>query len=84
VLAKVIRDRATMRRKITAISAEGRLSAFILSVLPFGIFGSIYVTTPGYYLDVMDDPAFTPAAIIIVSLVVLQALILRHLVTFKF
>jgi tight adherence protein B len=41
VLAKVIRDRATMRRKITAISAEGRLSAFILSVLPFGIFGSI-------------------------------------------
>jgi hypothetical protein len=32
----------------------------------------------------MDDPAFTPAAIIIVSLVVLQALILRHLVTFKF
>jgi tight adherence protein B len=84
VLSKVIRDRATMRRKISAISAEGRLSAFILSVLPFGIFGSIYVTTPNYYLDVMDDPVFMPAAIIIVSLVVLQALILRHLVTFKF
>jgi tight adherence protein B len=84
VLAKVIRDRATMRRKITAISAEGRLSAFILSALPFGIFGSIYVTTPTYYRDVMDDPAFMPAAIIIVSLVVLQALILRRLVTFKF
>jgi tight adherence protein B len=84
VLSKVIRDRATMRRKIHAISAEGRLSALILSALPFGIFASVHFTTPSYYGDVADDPMFMPAAIAIVSLVVLQALILRHLVTFKF
>jgi tight adherence protein B len=84
VLSKVIRDRATMRRKIKAISAEGRLSAMILSALPFGIFGSIHMTTPSFYGDVADDPLFLPVAITIVSLVVLQALILRHLVTFKF
>lgn len=84
VLSKVIRDRATMRRKIKAISAEGRLSALILSALPFGIFGSIHMTTPTYYSDVADDPVFMPVAITIVGLVVLQALILRRLVTFKF
>ncbi|NHX27916.1 hypothetical protein HA397_28650, partial [Escherichia coli] len=38
ILSKVIRDRSTMRKKIRAISAEGRLSAVILSVLPFLIF----------------------------------------------
>jgi tight adherence protein B len=84
VLSKVIRDRATMKRRIHAISSEGRLSAFILSVLPFGIFGSIMSSTPTYYMDVRDDPAFLPTAIAIVGLVVAQALILRKLVTFKF
>lgn len=84
VLAKVIRDRATMRKKIKAISSEGRLSALILSILPFGIFGSIHLTTPEFYGDVRSDPLFLPFAITIISLVVIQALILRKLVTFKF
>lgn len=84
VLSKVIRDRAVMRRRIVAISSEGRLSAFILTLVPFIIFGSIMTTSPNYYTDVQDDPVFMPVAIAIVSLVVAQALILRHLVTFKF
>ncbi len=84
VLAKVIRDRATMRKKIRAISSEGRLSALILSILPFGIFGSIHLSTPEFYGDVQSDPLFMPFAVTIISLVVLQALILRKLVTFKF
>lgn len=84
VLSKVIRDRATMRRKIKAISSEGRLSAMILSILPFGIFGSIQLTSPTFYGDVQSDPLFMPVAVAIISLVVLQALILRRLVTFKF
>jgi tight adherence protein B len=84
VLSQVIRDRATMKRKIHAISSEGRLSAFILSLLPFGIFGSIMTSSPSYYTEVMDDPMFRPAAMIIVGLVVGQALILRHLVSFKY
>ena len=84
VLSKVIRDRAVMRRRIVAISSEGRLSAFILTLVPFIIFGSIMTTSPNYYTDVQNDPIFLPVAIAIVSLVVAQALILRHLVSFKF
>ena len=84
VLSKVIRDRATMRKKIHAISAEGRLSAFILSVLPFAIFGIISVTTPSFYGDVQSDPLFAPFMIAIISLVILQAIILIRLVNFKF
>ena len=84
VLSKVIRDRATMRRRIRTISSEGRLSAMILTLLPFGIFGMIMLTTPSFYRDVQDDPLFMPFAIAILSLVALQGIILNRLVNFKF
>ncbi len=83
ILAKVIRDRATMRKKIKAISSEGRLSAFILTVLPAGIFLSIHLTTPSFYSDVSDDPLFWPFMGTIVGLIVLQGLILRRLVNIR-
>lgn len=84
VLSKVIRDRAMMRKKIKAISAEGRFSALILSALPFGIFGMISLTTPSYYGDVWADPLFLPAMLAILTLVAGQAVILFRMVSFKF
>lgn len=83
-LSKVIRGRMTMRRKIRAISSEGRLSAIFLSMLPvfIGVFTSI--TAPSYYGDVADDPMFIPIALTIVLLVSLNAIVLRKLVNFRF
>lgn len=84
VLAKVIRDRATMRRKIKAISAEGRGSMWILSSLPPLIFGMVNIMTPSFYGGIEDDPLYTPIMIAIVVLVVANFLALRKLVNFKF
>jgi tight adherence protein B len=42
------------------------------------------VTAPSYYGDVADSPLFIPIAIVVVVLVVLNAVILRKLVTFRF
>ncbi len=83
-LATVIRSRMTMRRKIRAISAEGRLSAILLSCLPIfvGVFTSI--TAPSFYGDVADAPLFLPIAITVVVLVILNAAILHKLVNFRF
>jgi len=83
-LSRVIRGRMMMRRKIRAISSEGRLSAIFLSSLPIfiGVFTSI--TAPTYYGDVADDPLFIPVALIILVLVVMNALVLRKLVNFRF
>ncbi|MEM6890985.1 MAG: type II secretion system F family protein [Pseudomonadota bacterium] len=83
-LAKVIRGRMTMRRRIRAISSEGRLSAVFLSCLPLfiGVFTSI--TAPSYYGDVMESPLFVPIGIAVVVLVILNAVILRKLVNFHF
>lgn len=48
-LAGVIRQRVKMRRKIRAISAEGRISALILSLTPIIMFLIINFSNPNFY-----------------------------------
>ena len=59
-LSRVIRERFIMRAKIRALSAEGRFSAVVLSILPFGLMLVINVVRPTYYTAVANDPAFWP------------------------
>jgi tight adherence protein B len=48
-LSKVIRDRFKMRRKITALSSEARMSGRVLIALPFIIFLMISAADPNYF-----------------------------------
>lgn len=82
-LSKVIRDRMAMRRRIQAISAEGRLTALFLSALPLVIFVGSSVTNPGYYWDVAGDPLFRPFAVIVVGLTIGNYIAMRRLVNFR-
>jgi tight adherence protein B len=82
LLASVVRSRIMLRKKVSAISAEGRISAIILSSLPVVMFGVTSVLSPNYYAGVYDDPAFVPMATLIVVMTVANALILRKLVNF--
>lgn len=84
VLSQVIRDRHTMRKKIKAISAEGRLSGLILTFLPIVIYLFIELSSPTFYGDVRSDRLYPYFACIIVGLVVAQGLLLHRLVKFKF
>lgn len=82
-LSKVIRSRFAMRRRVRAISSEGRISALILSALPFLMYGATQITAPGYYSSVSDDPKFLPMVIAFAVLVTGNALMMRKLVTFR-
>ncbi|WP_372833694.1 type II secretion system F family protein [Pontibacterium sp.] len=55
-ISKVIRGRFRFQRKIKTLSAEGRLSAWILTLVPFGLFVLIYFTTPGYLPILVESP----------------------------
>jgi tight adherence protein B len=48
-LSAVIRQRFKMRRKIKALAAEGRFSAFILSGLPIAMFLVLQLMAPDFY-----------------------------------
>lgn len=83
-LSKVIRDRMMMRRRVRAISSEGRVSAYILSALPVVIYFATSMSAPDYYSAVSDDPMFRPIAMTIAALVIGNFLALRKLVAFQF
>ena len=53
-LSKVIRERGKLRRKIRAISSEGRMSAYILTAVPCLLMGVLLIFMPDYYGDVTD------------------------------
>lgn len=47
--AATIRERNQIRRQVKALSAEGRLSAIILILLPIGVFAAVGILQPGYF-----------------------------------
>lgn len=55
-LSATIRDRGKLRRKVRAISTEGRMSAYILTAVPVLLFTAIMVLMPQFYRDVWDVP----------------------------
>ncbi|OFX00208.1 MAG: hypothetical protein A3E78_06430 [Alphaproteobacteria bacterium RIFCSPHIGHO2_12_FULL_63_12] len=59
-LSKVIRERSTMRKKIVAISAEGRITCFVVGGLPFLLVLAIMGLNPAFFLEVIDDKLFWP------------------------
>jgi tight adherence protein B len=46
--AKTLRERESLYRQVRALSAEGRLSAYILIALPFGLFFYMLLINPAY------------------------------------
>jgi len=52
----VIRGRFKLYRRVRTLSAEGRLSAWILALVPVTLFVVISVTSPGYLPVMLHDP----------------------------
>ncbi len=47
-VADTLRERATMRRQVRVLTAEGRLSAWVLGLMPFGIALYMFAVNPDY------------------------------------
>lgn len=57
-LSNVIRERRAMRKKVWALSSEGRFTALVVGALPFFVFIIMSAANPTYYTEYSDDPAF--------------------------
>jgi tight adherence protein B len=55
-LSDVIRERGKLKRKVRAISTEGRMSAYILTAVPVLFMVAILVLMPKYYSEVIGEP----------------------------
>jgi tight adherence protein B len=61
-LAETVREGVALRGEIRAVSAHGRMTGGVLTILPFGIAGMLYLTSPDYLLVLVDHP-FGPTMI---------------------
>lgn len=70
-ISNLIRARLTLLGRIRVLSAEGRLSAWILSCLPFAVAFVINIANPGFLSVLWTDPAgikMVTAALIMMAL----------------
>lgn len=55
LVAQTVRERATLRRQVSSLTAEGRLSAVILVVLPFLEALVLWFLNPGYFTNLLSS-----------------------------
>lgn len=56
-IAAVVRGRFKLQRKVKTLSAEGRMSAWILALVPLFLFAVIWVTSPEYLPMLLEEEA---------------------------
>ncbi|MGN6692686.1 MAG: type II secretion system F family protein [Aquihabitans sp.] len=66
-LAEVIRGREEVRREIAVLTAEGRMSAWILGLMPVALFLAVETVNPGYL-----DPMLQGWGIVVLALTALS------------
>ena len=79
-IAGLVRQRQQLRHSVRALSAEGRLSAWILGILPFALAGVIAVINPELLSLLWTDPAGRAMAAGALLMMALGILIMRQLV----
>jgi tight adherence protein B len=55
-LSRLIRERLKLMARVKILSSEGRLSAWILGVMPFALAGVMFMTNPEFMSPLWTDP----------------------------
>ncbi len=82
-LSHVIRERFRMFRKVRALTAEGRFSAWFLSVFPLVVILGIQFVKPDYYTQVMDVSIFPQLVATTVILLGINVVAMRVITNIK-
>lgn len=83
-LSSSLRERQKLRLKIKALSAEGRMSAWIISLFPIIMFVILLLIAPSYYGDIWGSPLITPVFLIFGILALFGDFIMFRMVNFDF
>lgn len=82
-LAKVIRARFKLFRRVRAITAEAKWSGMFLSGFPIAAGAMIQLVEPTYYDEVKETPYFVPAALIVAGFLVVNVIFMKMMVNIK-
>lgn len=82
-LSEVIRARAALYRKVRALSSEGRMTGWILSVLPILAFIGLFSVNPEFYLSVAMETSFIVGFIVLMIMYTIGFLLIRKMIDIK-
>jgi tight adherence protein B len=82
-LSRLIRDRLKLLARVRVLSSEGRLSAWILGVMPFALGGLLTSLNPTFMAPLWTDPIGVAIVEYLLALMLLGALMLRKIVQIR-
>ena len=82
-LAKVIRARFKLFRRVKAITAEAKWSGMFLSMFPLMCLLGVSVLQPNYYDAVKTTSVFIPACLVVAGFLTVNIFVMRALVNIK-
>ena len=83
-LSSVMRDRFKVKRQIRVISAHGRISGLVLSLVPPGLAAFLYVIQPQFMRILIDDPIGMRLVIAAIALQLIGTYIISRLVRIEY
>jgi len=83
-VGNTIRERNQVRRQVKSLAAEGKLSAWVLVLLPISVFTFLLITQPNYFNGFLSNVAGIIALIVAAILLVLGSLWMMVVVKVKF
>jgi tight adherence protein B len=82
-VTETIRERFQLRRLVKTLTAQGRMSRWVVSVLPIGLLLIITALNPGYERPMFTDPTGRVLLVIAATLIVSGSLVIKRIVNIK-
>jgi tight adherence protein B len=79
----LIRKRFELKKKIKALSAEGRISAIVLMSLPFGMALALHFVNPEYLTPLFTDPMGQIMVGVAATMMILGGLVMKRMIAIK-
>jgi tight adherence protein B len=83
-VGETIRARVRIKRQVDALTAEGKISALVLFVLPFGLAGFIFMSNPDYIAPLTSSGIGYVMVAVALTMLLIGGLWLRKLVNPEF
>jgi tight adherence protein B len=82
-VAEAVRERVELRQLVRSLTAQGRLSRWILTLLPPGLAGIIAVLDPGYLSPLVDKPTGRLIVLLAGIMIVIGSLTIKRIVEIR-
>ena len=83
-LSSVMRERFKLKRQIRVASAHGRISAWVLSLLPPALAGVLFILSPNFMKILWEDPWGVQLLLVAATLQMIGSFIISRLVRIEY